>query len=318
MSNYYTSIVECIGNTPLLRLDRLKKAEGFDGNIYAKLDHLNPSSSKKDRIALGMIEAAERSGALKEGMPVIEMTSGNTGTGVALVCAAKGYRFICVMSVGNSTERVRMIKAFGGEVVLVDQMPGAIKGKVTGGDLQLVEEATERIVAETKGCFLNQFANPGNSLAQEQTAQEIWEQADGAIEVFADFVGTGGTFGGNARRFKDLNPAIDCYVVEPAGHAYYGGEDVSCVSGHRIQGGGYAKEMPLVKPELIDGCLTVSDDEAVGMTRKLAAIEGIFGGFSSGANVSAAIQLLNGTHKGKNIAVIINDSGLKYMSTDLY
>jgi cysteine synthase A len=299
-------------------LDHLKRAEGFDGEIYAKLDHLNPSFSKKDRIALGMIEAAERSGALKPGMPVIEMTSGNTGTGVALVCAAKGYRFICVMSVGNSQERVRMIRAFGGEVVLVDQMPGAVKGKVTGGDLQLVEEETERIVAETGGCFLNQFANPGNSLAQEETAQEIWNQTDGAIDVFADFVGTGGTFGGNAKRFKDLNPNIHCYVVEPEGHAYYGGEDVSCVSGHRIQGGGYAKEMPLVKKELIDGCLTISDEEAVEMTRKLAKIEGVFGGFSSGANVAAAIKLLQGNEKGKRIAVIINDVGLKYMSTDLY
>jgi cysteine synthase A len=318
MKKYCTSILECIGGTPLLRLDHLKKTEGFDGEIYAKLDHLNPSFSKKDRIALGMIEAAERSGSLKEGVPVIEMTSGNTGTGVALVCAAKGYRFICVMSVGNSQERVRMIRAFGGEVVLVDQAPGAVKGKVTGADLKLVEEETDRIVAETGGCYLNQFANPGNSVAQEQTAQEIWDQTDGGIDVFADFVGTGGTFGGNAKRFKDLSPEINCYLVEPDGFAFYGGAVDSCSPGHRIQGGGYAKEMPLVKEELIDGCITVTDEEAMGMTRKLAMVEGIFGGFSSGANVSAAIKLLSGKEKGKRVAVIINDCGLKYMSTDLY
>ncbi|MDR3364355.1 MAG: cysteine synthase family protein [Clostridiales Family XIII bacterium] len=312
------TILECIGETPLLRLGRLKKDLGFDGDIYAKLDHLNPSFSKKDRIALGMVEAAERSGALKEGMPVIEMTSGNTGTGVALVCSAKGYRFICVMSVGNSVERVRMIRAFGGEVVLVDQAPGAVRGKVTGADLELVEQETERIVRETGGCFLNQFANAGNSLAQEQTAREIWGQSGGAVDAFADFVGTGGTFAGCAKGFKDIRQELHCYVVEPKGYAYYGGEVGAGGPGHRIQGGGYAKEMPLITPGLIDGCVSVSDEEAMGMTRALARVEGVFAGFSSGANIAAAVRLLKGQEKGRGIAVVINDCGLKYMSTDLY
>ena len=317
MKKYITSITQAIGKTPLLQLDRIKRHLGFEGDIYAKLEHLNPSFSKKDRIALGMIEAAEKKGLLKPGQPVLEVTSGNTGTGVALVCSAKGYRFICVMSRGNSIERVKMIKAFGGEVVLVEQAPGAAKGKVSGEDLRLVEIEAARIVEETGALYLNQFNNMDNAASQEVAAEEMWTQSEGKIQVFADFIGTGGTFAGYAQALKRLNPEIRCFAVEPYGCAYYKNEIIPGAA-HSIQGGGYAKEMPVVHRPLIDGYVTVNDEEAVNMARLLASLEGCFAGFSSGANLMAAVKLLQGEEKGKNIGIVINDCGLKYMSTDLF
>jgi len=317
MRKYITSITEAIGNTPLLRLDRLAAELELDGEIYAKLEHMNPSFSKKDRIALGMIEMAERKGLLKPGQPVLEVTSGNTGTSVALVCAAKGYRFICCMSRGNSIERVKMIQAFGGELVLVDQAPGSVKGKVSNDDLVLVEQEAERIINETGAYFLNQFNNLDNSAAQEAAAEEMWEQSEGKLDAFADFIGTGGTFGGYARALKAHNPAIRCYAIEPEGCAYYAGNIVPGAT-HSIQGCGYAKHVENVDRKYIDGCIAVNDEESIKMVGKLAAIEGIFSGFSSGANVAAVVKLINGVEKGSKIGVVINDCGLKYMSTTLF
>ena len=317
MTGYITSITQAIGKTPLLRLDRITESLGLEGNIFAKLEHLNPSFSKKDRIALGMIELAESKGLLKPGQSVLEVTSGNTGTGVALVCAAKGYRFICVMSRGNSVERVKMIAAFGGEVVLVDQAPGAIKGKVSGADLDLVELEAEKLVEETGAFYLKQFDSRDNALSQEIAADEAWEQSGGCLHAFTDFLGTGGTFEGYARALKRHDPNVRCYVAEPYGCAHYKNEIIEGET-HGIQGGGYAKELANVDRTLIDGCVTVTHDEAVEMTRTLAEIEGVFAGFSSGANVMAAVKLLQEQEKGKNICVVINDCGLKYMSTDLF
>jgi len=317
MKKYITSITQAIGDTHLLRLDKLAEELKYDGEIYVKLEHMNPSFSKKDRIALGMIEIAEEKGLLKPGQPVLEVTSGNTGIGLALVCAAKGYRFICCMSIGNSVERRKMIEAFGGELVLVDQAPGAVKGQVTNEDLLMVEREAERIVGETGAYYINQFHNNANSIAQEIAGEEMWRQSDGKIEVFADFVGTGGTFAGYARALKAHNPSIHCYAVEPEGCAYYKGE-ITPGSTHGIQGGGYSKHVENIERENIDGCVTVNDEEAVEMTRKLAALEGLFAGFSSGANVAAAVKLLGGEEKGKKIGTVINDCGLKYMSTNLF
>ena len=317
MEKYITTITQAIGKTPLLRLDRIKQCFGTEGDIYAKLEHLNPSFSKKDRIALGMIEMAEQKGLLKPRQPVLEMTSGNTGTGVALVCSSKGYRFICVMSCGNSMERIKMIEAFGGEVVLVDQAPGAVKGKVSGEDLKLVEVEAERLAKETGAFYLNQFNSRYNAAAQEAAAEEMWEQSEGAIQVFADFIGTGGTFEGYSRALKRRNPSIRCYVVEPYGCAFYKNEIIPGTS-HGIQGGGYAKELPIIDRALINGSVTVNDEEAVRMTRLLARSEGVFAGFSSGANLWAAVTLLRNEEKGKNIGIVMNDCGLKYMSTNLF
>jgi cysteine synthase A len=311
------SVLGAIGNTPLVELSRLTR--GLDGRILAKLEYLNPGFSKKDRIALQMIEEAEAAGQLKPGQTVVELTSGNTGTGLSIVCAVKGYPFVAVMSKGNSMERARMMKALGAEIILIDQLPGSKPGQVSGGDLALVEEAAQRITKERHAFRADQFHLESSWRAHYvHTAPEILEQAMGTIDAFCDYVGTGSSFGGCARAFKEHDPAIQCYIVEPAGAAVLAGQAVTN-PGHRIQGGGYSmEELTLIEKGLVDGYLQVTDEEAIEVARRLAREEGIFAGFSSGANVAAALQLLQTTLKGKTIAVLLPDSGLKYLSTDLW
>ena len=311
------SVLGAIGNTPLVDLCRLTR--GLDGRILAKLEFLNPGFSKKDRIALQMIEEAEAEGKLMPGQTVVELTSGNTGTGLSIVCAVKGYRFVAVMSKGNSTERARMMRAFGAEVILIDQLPDSKPGQVSGGDLALVEGAAQRITRERNAFRADQFHLESSSRAHFlHTAPEILRQADGKIDVFCDFLGTGSSFGGCAAAFKEYDPQIQCYVVEPAEAAILADQPVTNPN-HRIQGGGYSMtDLSLVNKDHIDGYLRVTDEEAMDVARRLAREEGIFAGFSSGANVAAALQLLNTTHQGKTIAVLLSDSGLKYLSTDLW
>ena len=311
------SVLGAIGNTLLVELSRITR--GLEGRILAKLEYLNPGFSKKDRIALQMIEEAQAEGKLKPGQTVVELTSGNTGTGLSIVCAVKGYPFVAVMSKGNSTERARMMKAFGAEVILVDQLPGSQPGQVSGGDLSLVEEAAQRITKERDAFRADQFHLPGSSRAHYlHTVPEILRQADGRIDAFCDFAGTGSSFGGCAAAFKEHDPSIQCYLVEPADAAILSGQPVTNPN-HRIQGGGYSMpELTLIKKEHIDGYLQVTDEEAIEFTRRLAKEEGIFAGFSSGTNVAAAMQLLRTTCRGKTIAILLSDSGLKYLSTDLW
>lgn len=305
-----------IGHTPMVRLSRLTR--GLQGDIFAKLEYFNPGFSKKDRIARQIIEEGERDGSLALGQTVVELTSGNTGTGLAIVCAVKGYPFVAVMSKGNSMERARMMKALGAEVVLVDQAPGSIAGQVSGEDLKLVERETDRIVAERSAFRADQFHHPGSLLAHElHTAEEIWQQTGGEFDVFLDFAGSGGTFAGCAKKLKAYNPSIRCYLIEPAGAPYMAGGPQTNAN-HRLQGGGYSLELPLIDRSLINGFLTVSDEEAIVACRRLAREEGIFAGFSSGANAAAALQLLLEREAGARIVMTINDSGLKYLSTDLY
>jgi cysteine synthase A len=313
----FASALDAIGDTPLVELSRITR--GLDGRILAKLEYLNPGSSKKDRVALQIVEDAEANGSLAPGQTVVELTSGNTGTGLAIVCAVKGYPFVAVMSRGNSTERARMMSALGAEVVLVDQLPDSKPGQVSGGDLERVEEATQRIVAERRAFRADQFRLPGSVRAHYlHTGPEILRQAGGAIHAFCDFVGTAGSFAGCAAAFKEYDPSIRCYVVEPEGAAVLAGEP-SARPNHRIQGGGYSMpSLPLLRREHVDGYLQVSDAEAIEMARRLAREEGVFVGFSSGANVAAALQLLRTSHRGKTIAVLLCDSGLKYLSTDLW
>lgn len=315
--NLLPSAVESIGNTPLVELARL--ARGTGGRILAKLDYLSPGFSKKDRIARQIIEDAEADGRLRPGQTVVELTSGNTGTGLAIVCGIKGYPFVAVMSKGNSVERARMMAALGAEVVLVDQRPGSEPGRVSGGDLAQVELAAQRLVAERHAFRADQFRLAGNFRAHYlHTGPEILLQSHGAIDAFCDFAGTGGSFAGCAAAFKESNPAIRCFVVEPQGAAVLAGEPVTCPN-HRIQGGGYAMaDLPLLRREQVDGYLQVADAEAMQTARRLAREEGIFAGFSSGANAAAALQLLRTTCAGKTVAVLICDSGLKYLSTDLW
>ena len=311
------SVVDAIGETPLVELSRITRR--LDGRILAKLDYLNPGYSKKDRIARQIVEDAEAERTLKPGQTVVELTSGNTGTGLAIVCGIRGYPFVAVMSRGNSVERARMMSALGAEVVLVDQLPGSEPGRVSGGDLKLVEQVTERIVRERNAFRADQFRLRGNFRAHYlHTGPEILRQSGGQLGAFCDFVGTGGTFGGCAAAFKERNPEIQCYVVEPEGAAVLAEEPVRAPD-HRIQGGGYAiPQLEFVKPEHVDGYLKVSDGEAVHAARQLAKEEGIFAGFSSGANLAAALQLIQGPLKGETVAIMICDSGLKYLSTELW
>jgi cysteine synthase len=311
------SVLGAIGNTPLVELSRITR--GLEGRILAKLEYLNPGFSKKDRIALQMIEEAEAEGQLQPGQTVVELTSGNTGTGLSIVCAVKGYPFVAVMSKGNSTERARMMRALGAEVILIDQLPDSKPGQVSGGDLALVEEAAQRITRERSAFRADQFHLESSSRAHYlHTASEILKQAGGKIDAFCDYVGTGSSFGGCAAAFKEYDSNIQCYIVEPAEAATLARKPVMNPN-HRIQGGGYSMdELSLIHKNHIDGYLQVTDEEAMELARRLAKEEGIFAGFSSGANVAAAIQLLKTTCKGKTIVVLLSDSGLKYLSTDLW
>jgi cysteine synthase A len=223
------------------------------------------------------------------------------------------------MSRGNSAERARMMSALGAEVVLVDQLPESRSGQVSGGDLDLVEGATQRIAAERRAFRADQFRLPGSVRAHYlHTGPEILRQSGGAIHAFCDFVGTGGSFAGCSAAFKEHDPSIQCYVVEPEGAAVLAGEPSACPN-HRIQGGGYSMpSLPLLRREHVDGYLQVSDAEAIETARRIAREEGLFAGFSSGANVAAALRLLRSSQRGKTIAVLLCDSGLKYLSTDLW
>ena len=316
-SSVLPSAVEAIGHTPLVELSRLTR--GLPGRIVAKLEYLNPGLSKKDRIARQMIEEAEACGALSQGRTVVELTSGNTGTGLAIVCAVKGYPFVAVMSKGNSVERSRMMRALGAEVVLVDQLPGSIPGQVSGGDLERVEQETRRIVLERGAFRADQFALAGNFRAHcEHTGPEILAQTGGHIDAFCDFAGTAGSFAGCAAAFKAHNPAIRCFVVEPAGAAVLSGEPVTRPN-HKIQGGGYVmSDLRFLNRQQVDGYVQVTEEEAIMTARELARKEGLFAGFSSGANVAAALRLLRDELRGNTIAVLLCDSGLKYLSTDLW
>jgi cysteine synthase A len=316
--HWLPSVLDAIGHTPLVELARV--THGLDGRVLAKLEYLNPGSSKKDRIALQMIQDAEGEGTLRPGQTVVELTSGNTGTGLAIVCTIRGYPFVAVMSRGNSVERVRMMAALGAEVILVDQLPDSQPGQVSGGDLERVEIETQRIVAERGAFRADQFRQLGNYRAHLlQTGPEILAQSGGSVDAFCDFVGTGGSFAGCAAALKKQNPLIRCYIVEPAGAAILAGQPVFRPN-HRIQGGGYVMaHLPMLEPQAhIDGFLQVSDNEAIAAARRLAREEGIFAGFSSGANLAAALQLLRGPCRDKTIAILICDSGLKYLSTDLW
>lgn len=313
------SIIEAIGNTPLVELHRIASREPLEGRLLAKCEHLNPGFSKKDRIGLEMLREARERGDLKPGQTVIELTSGNTGTGLAIACRALGHPFIAVISKGNTIERARMMQALGAEVVRVDQAPGSPPNQVSGADLALVEQRTQELTAQRGAFRTDQFRLDGNYLAYYRHAgPEIWEQSGGSIDVFVDFAGTAGSFSGMMRFLREQNPAIRGYLIEPATVPVLAGGEVTNPS-HRIQGGGYSmSDLPMLDRSLVTGYLTVTDDEAMRCARLLAAEEGIFGGFSSGANLAGALQVLRGRERGATVALLICDSGLKYLSTDLY
>jgi cysteine synthase A len=311
------SVVDIIGQTPVVELARLTR--GLPGRIVAKLEYLNPGFSKKDRIAREIIDDAIASGELHPRQQVVELTSGNTGTGLAIVCAVLGYPFTAVMSEGNSSERARMMRALGAEVVLVPQATGSQPGQVTGEDLALVEARAQDLTRERDAFRADQFVRQSAALAHERhTGPELWSQTGGRLDAFCEFVGTGGTYAGVTHALKSRRPSIRCYIVEPAGAAILSGQTV-VKSNHRIQGGGYEmSSLPLLEGVPVDGYIAVADEEAVSVARRLAREEGVFAGFSSGAVVAAGLRLLEGEHSGGTIAVVLADSGLKYLSTDLW
>lgn len=302
----YPSIIGAIGGTPLVELGRVRDTLGLDGRLLAKLDYLNPGFSKKDRAAKATIEAARAKGELAEGQAVVELTSGNMGTGLAIVCGVLGHPFVAVMSEGNSEERARMMRALGAEVVLVPQAEGSKPGEVSGADLALVEAEAQRLTAERGAFRADQFERPANWKAHAQgTAPEIWEQSQGQVTAFCDFIGSGGTLGGCARFFADRD--VRCYGVAPDRPE------------HPIQGGGYdMPELTHLEGVSLAGTETVSGTEAAENARMLARFEGIFGGYSAGANLAAAVRLLQGPEKSGAVAFVVCDSGLKYLSTDLW
>jgi cysteine synthase A len=308
-----------IGRTPAVWLDHL--TDGLAGRVLLKLELANPGGSIKDRAALRCVEDAERRGELRPGATVVELTSGNMGIGLAIVCGQKGYRLIAVMSEGNSPERRRVLAAYGAEVELVAQAAGGAPGQVSGDDLALVETRTRQLVAELGAWRPDQFNNPSNPAAHEATTgPEIWAQAGGragTIHAFATIVGTGGTFVGVARALKGRDGAIRCVAVEPAGAPVLAGGPVTNPS-HKLQGAGYAFVPPAWEPGLCDLAVAVTDEEAVATARRLARAEGIVAGFSTGANVAAALRLAGEVPAGATIVTIACDTGLRYLSTDLF
>jgi cysteine synthase A len=313
------SVLDQIGNTPVQELKRIVSQLGLSGRLMAKLEHLNPGGSMKDRIAVAIIQKARASGELKSGQPVLEVTSGNTGIGLSIVCKAMGHPFYAVMSRGNSPERAQMMRGFGAEVILIDQHAGGEPGRVTGEDMALVKDRAARLCGELGAFFANQFENPANAEAHFQTTgPELWQQCEGKIDAIVAFAGTGGALGGLARYFHKVNPKVRVYAVEPATATSLA---MACCfeSAHLIQGGGYGKEcLAHVTREDINGFVKCDDDEAIAAARLLAAEEGILAGYSTGAHLHAAIELLRGDEKGKTIAFLVCDTGMKYLSTGLF
>ena len=294
----YNNALEIIGNTPLVRLDKIVSKYGLNGEIYAKVEYYSPGLSKKDRIAKYIIEKAINEGRLKKGQTVIEQTSGNTGIGAALVCAVLGYPFIAVMSKGNSIERVKMIEAFKGKVELVDQ--ASEHAGVSSEDMKLVEKRFNELINELNAFPVNQFNSEDNAWAHYySTGEEILTDLND-VDIFVDYVGTGGSFVGISRRLKEHHNCL-CYKVVPD------------KKNHSIQGGGYFKDIPFEEKGLCDGEIVVSEEEALEATNDLAKEEALYCGISSGANLMAAIKVLK-ENPGKKIVILLNDVGLKYLS----
>lgn len=313
----FASVLGAMENTPLVELSRVRDRLGLEGRLLAKLDYLLPGFSKKDRAARRTIEDAKANGDLREGQCVVELTSGNMGTGLAIVCGIYGHPFVAVMSEGNSEERARMMTALGAEVVRVAQSPGSRPGEVSGEDLALVEDVAQKITRERDAFRADQFNRSSNWAAHmEGTAPEIWEQSGRTVSAFCDFAGSGGTLGGAARFFGPHG--VRCYAIEPSGAEAIAGGDVSNPR-HPIQGGGYMMDDLLhLHDAEIAGTVAVTGDVAAEHARFLAESEGIFGGYSAGANLAGAANLLQGPERGGTVAFVVCDSGLKYLSTDLW
>lgn len=308
MSKIYKTADELIGNTPLLELSNIKKSESLDATLLAKLEYFNPAGSVKDRIAKAMIDDAEKSGKLKKGSVIIEPTSGNTGIGLAAVAAARGYRIIIVMPETMSVERRILMKAYGAELVLSEGAKG-MKGAI--------EKANE-LAKEIPDSFIpGQFVNPANPAAHvASTGPEIWNDTDGKVDIFVAGVGTGGTITGVGQYLKSKNPSVKVVAVEPSDSPVLS----QGKSGpHKIQGIGAGFVPDVLDTKVYDEVIPVTSDDAFTAGRLVGKKEGVLVGISSGAAVWAGIQLAKRPeNKGKNIVVLLPDTGDRYLSTALF
>lgn len=308
MAKIAKQLTELVGNTPLLQLNAYSKKENLNTNIIAKLEYFNPAGSVKDRIALAMIEDAEKRGVIKPGATIIEPTSGNTGVGLAFVSAVKGYKLILTMPETMSIERRNLVKAYGATVVLTPGSAG-MKGAIA---------KAEELRDNTPGSIiLQQFENPANpAIHYATTAEEIWRDTDGKIDIFVAGVGTGGTVSGIGKRLKELNPNVKIVAVEPETSAVLSGE---APGAHKIQGIGAGFVPKTFDRNAVDEIFKAPNDAAILTSRKIAATEGILVGISSGASAYAATQLAKDpANKGKVIVALLPDTGERYLSTVLY
>ena len=309
MADIKNSAVELIGNTPILKLNRYTEAVGVkDATILAKLEYLNPAGSVKDRVALAMIQDAEKKGLLKEGATIIEPTSGNTGIGLAAVATARGYRTIITLPDTMSVERRNLLKAYGAELVLTEGAKG-MKGAI---------EKAEELNKEIEGSIvLGQFVNPANPAAHKATTgPEIWKQTDGAVDIFVAGVGTGGTISGVGAYLKEQNPNVKVIAVEPATSAVL---STGKAGAHKIQGIGAGFVPDTLDTTIYDEIIPIENEDAFAEGKKFAVTEGILVGISSGAALKAAtIVAKREENKGKNIVVLLPDSGDRYLSTPLF
>ncbi len=308
MAKIAKQLTELVGNTPLLQLNAYSQKENLNTNIIAKLEYFNPAGSVKDRIALAMIEDAEKRGVIKPGATIIEPTSGNTGVGLAFVSAVKGYKLILTMPETMSIERRNLVKAYGATVVLT---PG------TAGMKGAIAKAEELRDATPGSIILQQFENPANPATHyATTAEEIWRDTDGKIDIFVAGVGTGGTVSGIGKRLKELNPNVKIVAVEPETSAVLSGE---APGAHKIQGIGAGFIPKTFDRNAVDEIFKAPNDAAILTSRKIAASEGVLVGISSGASAYAATQLAKDpANRGKVIVALLPDTGERYLSTVLY
>ena len=304
----YGSISQLIGRTPTLELKRFACCMGVDARILAKIEYFNPAGSVKDRVALNMIEQFEKEGKLCEGSVIIEPTSGNTGIGLAAICAAKGYRAIIVMPDSMSMERRMLMTAYGAELVLTD---GAL------GMQGAIAKAEELATSIEGSVIAGQFYNPANPNAHyKTTGPEIWNDTEGKIDIFVATAGTGGTVSGTARFLKEKNPNIKVVAIEPAASPYL---TEGRAGAHKIQGIGAGFIPETLDLSVIDEIITVTDDESYEYARKIAKTEGLLVGISSGAALAGALKLAaRSENAGKNIVTILPDTGERYLSSGLF
>ncbi|ERJ42030.1 MULTISPECIES: cysteine synthase A [Corynebacterium] len=306
MGKVYDNILDTIGGTPLVRLN--ESVKGLKANVYAKVESFNPANSVKDRIGRAIVDAAEESGELKPGGTIIEATSGNTGIALALVGAARGYKVVLTMPETMSNERRVLLRAYGAEIVLT---PGA------AGMQGAVDKANEIAETEDNAILARQFANQANvQVHYKTTGPEIWEDTDGNVDIFVAGIGTGGTISGAGKYLKEKNPDLKAIAVEPAASPLL---TEGKAGPHKIQGLGANFIPEILNRSVLDEVITVSNEDAVKASRKLAVDDGILGGISTGANIKAALEVAaREENEGKNIVVIIPDFGERYVSTLLY